>query len=391
MTDSDNLIGQLPALKNRINGTWYMYQGRKRYWENKQLKCEHKQKTNMCEECKNNTNIRHKKTKCELKDYENLPVEIEKEIKYILDHIPSRTGRKFKYAMWECQIPECKHQWAATYNKIQQNRGCPKCGGTMKKELKDYESVGIPLGIKYLLKYIPKNTHTELKEFMWECKEGHQFSSEYRTINSGFGCAKCFGNFPKNHQDYIDLGKEMKIYYILPFIPKSTNHTPVDNCWQCIRNLDHKWSAAYRDIRKGNNCPFCRLSKREIRMKKILDDNKMECKRQFKTNNKYNGKYDFYLPIFNILLEVDGEQHFNPLSYYNLKKGFERSRNLDITKTKNAIECGFRIIRLDYKFIDKRTDKEIFEFISYYIKHTEFNFKFSNKDLYKWILDEIKE
>lgn len=63
-------------------------------------------------------------------------------------------------------------------------------------------------------------------------------------------------------------------------------------------------------------------------------------------------RYDFYLPYHNILIEVDGEQHFRQVKKFqptivDWMKGMDR----DVRKSNFAISSGFRLLRISYNNI----------------------------------------
>ena len=68
-------------------------------------------------------------------------------------------------------------------------------------------------------------------------------------------------------------------------------------------------------------------------------------------------RYDFYLPKYNCLIELDGEQHYKEfsLSKYSLKEVQEK----DKIKTDWAIAKGFNFIRIPYYDKDKITLKDL--------------------------------
>ena len=65
-------------------------------------------------------------------------------------------------------------------------------------------------------------------------------------------------------------------------------------------------------------------------------------------NSRYNLRYDFYLPTFNVLLEFDGEQHFSPRDHWGGQKAFERLQENDRKKNDWASESGLRLIRISF-------------------------------------------
>ena len=76
-------------------------------------------------------------------------------------------------------------------------------------------------------------------------------------------------------------------------------------------------------------------------------------------NNKYINvlKFDFYLPKFNICIEYDGQQHFNP--WWNDKSGveFENTQKRDEIKNQYCYNNNIKLIRV--KFNNKKDLKDI--------------------------------
>ena len=71
--------------------------------------------------------------------------------------------------------------------------------------------------------------------------------------------------------------------------------------------------------------------------------------------------FDFYLPQYNICIEVDGEQHFKPVSFGRGKQDtqscFERVQESDRIKTTFCKEQGIKMLRIAYS--EFKTDKYI--------------------------------
>jgi hypothetical protein len=44
-------FAKLPAVVLRVTDTFYMYNGEARYWNGKDLHCEHKERRGRCEDC----------------------------------------------------------------------------------------------------------------------------------------------------------------------------------------------------------------------------------------------------------------------------------------------------------------------------------------------------
>lgn len=114
-------------------------------------------------------------------------------------------------------------------------------------------------------------------------------------------------------------------------------------------------------VNGGIRCPFCykerSFSKTEREIIKILKTNNLKYEYDFKLDNDLNVsktkyyKYDFYIPDINLIIEVDGNQHFRPWGGKNskVKKGWDRyNRRVLIDDAKNLIikNKNYNMIRI---------------------------------------------
>ena len=68
----------------------------------------------------------------------------------------------------------------------------------------------------------------------------------------------------------------------------------------------------------GHGCNLCNKSQGENKIELFLMNNNIEFKKEKKfkdCKDKYQLPFDFYLPQYNLCIEFDGEQHFNPSSF----------------------------------------------------------------------------
>lgn len=63
-------------------------------------------------------------------------------------------------------------------------------------------------------------------------------------------------------------------------------------------------------------------------------------------------RYDFYLPYHNVLIEVDGEQHFKQVKKFQPSiMDWMKGVNRDVRKSSFALSSGFRLLRISYNNI----------------------------------------
>lgn len=102
---------------------------------------------------------------------------------------------------------------------------------------------------------------------------------------------------------------------------------------------------------EGTRCPRCSTSHGEETISNWLRKNHIKYIPQMvfkKCRNKAELPFDFYLPSINMCIEYDGEQHYDPNSFYNKKRGFEYRRRNDEIKTNFCKQNDIKLLRIRY-------------------------------------------
>jgi very-short-patch-repair endonuclease len=88
-------------------------------------------------------------------------------------------------------------------------------------------------------------------------------------------------------------------------------------------------------------------------------------------------KFDFYLPKYNLLIEYDGLQHFQPVDYYGGESGYKMNKLRDEIKNKYCKKTKINFLRIPYTYNTvQKIEKYILDFINKIIKN-------SNKHFYR--------
>lgn len=105
-----------------------------------------------------------------------------------------------------------------------------------------------------------------------------------------------------------------------------------------------------------SGCPMCSNYTREVKMSSLLKKLKVnfECHKTF-DGCKDIGKlsYDFFIPEKNLLIEINGEQHYEPVKFGNISieqaiKNLKRQRHHDWLKRKYAQKHNYKLIIISY-------------------------------------------
>jgi len=118
------------------------------------------------------------------------------------------------------------------------------------------------------------------------------------------------------------------------------NGTPVKYWFTCEKN--HSFNSKLSHISNGCWCPYC-VNKNEAILFKFLQSIYPSTIPQFSPDFVGKRRYDFCIPEHNIIIELDGIQHFMQVSNW---KSPEEAQINDKTKEKLANDNRFSIIRL---------------------------------------------
>lgn len=97
-----------------------------------------------------------------------------------------------------------------------------------------------------------------------------------------------------------------------------------------------------------------RLSIGEYRIKQYLDLNfeNVEYYREFIFKSLPSYKFDFYIPEYNMCIEFDGIQHFEPVRRFGGYDSFIKIQNRDKLKNEYCLDNNIKMVRISYKEID---------------------------------------
>lgn len=101
----------------------------------------------------------------------------------------------------------------------------------------------------------------------------------------------------------------------------------------------------------GHGCPLCRESWGERTIAALLDTWQVSYERQ----KRFAGlqrqaalAFDFYLPDYNLLIEYDGQQHFEPVAHFGGEKKHRAIKEADAIKQQWTQQNGIALLRIPY-------------------------------------------
>lgn len=262
-------------------------------------------------------------------------------------------------------------EWETTPASMLQGCGCPICKSEKIRKAKskiheEYieEVKNINPNIQVIGTYI--NARTPI---LHKCLiDNFEWNPVPYSISSGYGCPKCgirkvADGLRKTNEEYTTQLEKCNPN-IVAIEKYSGANIPILH--KCL--LDGcEWKARPTNILHGYGCPQCNESKGEKKIRLWLEKNNIPYKKQEKFDNCRDIKplpFDFYLPTFNIAIEYDGRQHFEPIEFFGGQEYFESVKMHDGLKNEYCKNNGIPLLRIPYfKFDNIEEELNNFLFI----------------------------
>lgn len=255
---------------------------------------------------------------------------------------------RFKHR-WRCR---CGYEWGAPLYSLKAGTGCPKCGGTLPKTIKDAHALAKKRGIQFLDNEF-SNTQTLHN---WGCECGHKWEAPYARIDGGTGCAKCAGNVRLTTEDAKrEVGKLG--FKLLTEDYKNAQQKLTFRCED-----GHTWRTSYNSVvHRGTGCPECakKRNKSETICREIFErifgvpfPSSRPSFLKLKGDGRRRLELDGYNKDLGIAFEHQGIQHYKKGVFAFSGRAEEHSRSFakiierDRIKKHRCEKAGVALIRV---------------------------------------------
>lgn len=255
--------------------------------------------------------------------------------------------------------------------------GCPNCreNKSMNTERFVYEAKQIGTNsIDYNYNnsiYVDKDTKIEI--YCNRCKK--PFTQRYDAHLQGQGCPNCLSKRTLNSRIENFLQESKKLFNDL-YDYRYIKEDYIDND-TVVRIICNSCGKTFK-IRprlhiSGCGCTYCNMSKGEVKIMIYLENNDIKFERQFKFNDckyKHHLLFDFYIPIYNLCIEFDGEQHFRKTKWGKNITNEEAEKQLKLNKIRDSIKTKYcknnniNLLRIKY---DENIEEKLNEYFSKYL------------------------
>ena len=236
-----------------------------------------------------------------------------------------------------------------TPNAHQNGAGCPKCNGGVAMSTDEFIELSnkVHKG-KYDYTKTDLNKRDENGRVIITCRiHGDFLQKPYYHLN-GSGCQDCCSTKKYTTETYINackekFGENFIDYSLVNYINRDTDI--VLKCKKCNKEFSIN---PHNHLKRGDGCPFCKISKleKDVYNRLLKEEIKFEMHKRFDwmSSGKSHKSLDFYLPDYNIAIECQGMQHFNPIGFFGGEKAFEKQVKNDKLKYETCKDKGIDIL-----------------------------------------------
>ena len=179
----------------------------------------------------------------------------------------------------------------------------------------------------------------------------------------GFGCQKCgFDSTAQKNgmtkEDFIKKAENTHGVGTYDYSKVEFINSKTKVIITCLKHGDFGQQPTAHMISCG--CPKCYSSSGERRIRLYLEKHNLDFIEQMKFEDcKFELPllFDFYLPDYNLLIEFDGRQHFEPVDYFGGKEELLKTQKRDMIKNEFAVRQKIKLLRISYK--DKKDIEKI--------------------------------
>lgn len=237
-----------------------------------------------------------------------------------------------------------------------QKQGCKKCVHVNLKKGLEYFLIKAKEihGDKYDYSLIDENLFVKEHVKIICPEHGLFFQSPYHHINRKNKCPKC-STTKKDTEQFIK--KCIEIHnnkYDYSHVNYINNKTKV----KIICPIHGEFNQMAGSHMCGAGCTFCKESKGEKVVRNFLLKNNFRFTPQYSFPNCKNINpllFDFYLPEYNLCIEFNGRQHYEPINCFGGIEQYERQKINDKIKAEYCLNNNIQLLIIKHnENIDKK-------------------------------------
>ena len=245
-----------------------------------------------------------------------------------------------------------EHKHSITWNSFNGGNRCPECAkeSTRLKLKLDFSIIKQEIEKEgYILLSTDEDYINNTSKLKMICPEGHECKISWGNFKQGRRCRECAvkDKAKKQRTDFSIIQKAFeKEGYIL--LSKEEEYENKDSKLLYLCNKGHKNITNWSNFNSGCRCPKCNSPKGERKIIKYLESNNISFIHDKNIWNENDLRPDFYLPSYNLVIEFDGIQHFEPVEHFGGERNFKITQKRDRDKNEYCKKNNINILRIPY-------------------------------------------
>ena len=191
-----------------------------------------------------------------------------------------------------------------------------------------------------------KNNKTKLDII---CDKGHEWHPTFDNfINKNRKCRKCadIQNSIRQRESWDSIVKLVESYgYKL--LSNECDYLNQDSKLKALCPNNHEYEFCIGNFKRGKRCSHCLMSGGEQTINTVLTKYNIYNIFNYRFNDLKTKPYDFYLPLYNICIEFDGQQHYH-LQFGKTLLELMNQKYIDNIKTQYCKKNNISLLRIPY-------------------------------------------
>ncbi|CAK0850551.1 unnamed protein product [Prorocentrum cordatum] len=229
-------------------------------------------------------------------------------VSYVNNHTPIH---------WRCAVG---HEWLASLANVKHGgTWCPHCVSRAPLSIETARRLAAMRGGQCM----SENYLHVRSKLHWQCAEGHTWFARFGSIKyQKSWCPVCFRKRAADRDRMLAMAKLVATARGGICVSSTYQNNRTRMLWEC--HDGHQWEATLNKVKDAKNwCPFCASGKTERRVRVFLEN--IFPGHAFRTRRPSflmgrRGRpleLDGYCESLSLAFEYNGEQHYNPQSYWN--------------------------------------------------------------------------
>ena len=257
-----------------------------------------------------------------------------------------------------CKCKKCGNTWQATPNNLKNGKGCPKCKHKSRRYTLDewFKIAKEKHNDNYDLSLV-KEYHSREQKMEIICKKHGVFRISSNSFLSGRGCPFCAVNTIKEKQrkPFVQMVNDARKVHGDKYIYDENSYVNARTPMKIFCKIHGEFQQTpHKHINGKHGCPQCNASHLEEEISSFLIKNNIKYVQYYRSKWLGLQSLDFYLPQYDIAIECQGEQHYEPIKQFGGNNEYLKIKERDQRKKQLCEENGVKLLYYThYKNVDE--------------------------------------